>query len=44
MVSADGRWYSKETIERMNEHREEAAASAPPAPAPDAPPPQAGKD
>jgi isopentenyl diphosphate isomerase/L-lactate dehydrogenase-like FMN-dependent dehydrogenase len=44
MVSADGRWYSKETIERMNEHREEAAAAAPPAPAPDAPPPQAGKD
>jgi hypothetical protein len=41
MVSADGRWYSKETIERMNEHREEAVAAAPPAPAPDAPPPQA---
>ncbi|HVT33327.1 MAG TPA: hypothetical protein VHE32_11815 [Rhodanobacteraceae bacterium] len=44
MVNVDGRWYGKDTIERMNERREEAAA-APPAPAPDAPPPEAaGKD
>jgi hypothetical protein len=41
MIDVDGRWYGKETIERMKERREEAATAAPPAPAPDAAPPKA---
>lgn len=42
MVNVDGRWYGKDTIEKMKEQADKAAQGDVAAPAPEAPPPAKG--